>query len=127
MLKTTHSVGHEYLKRPVQSLENFKLDSLVPMFEKATTSWLMQKQTGAWAACYLNVVIKQMNNSVYQNGFVVQHTHLLKWHLISRIEQLFYIRLIGFFESTFSSLSFCLANGFIAQHRCIFIFILEEA
>lgn len=49
------------------------------------------------------------------NGFVVQHTRLLKWHLIRGIEQPFYMRLIGFFESTFSSLSFCLANGFTAK------------
>jgi len=45
------------------------------------------------------------------NGFVVQHTGLLKWHLITATEAPFYKRLIAFFESTFSSLSFCVAYG----------------
>ncbi len=61
-----------------------------------------------------STVCHQTNKQCLPNDFVVQHTRLLKWHLIRSIEQPFYMRLIGFFESTFSSLSFCLANGFTA-------------
>lgn len=45
------------------------------------------------------------------NSFVIQHTQLLKWHLIRGIEQAFYLRLIVFFKSTFSSLPFSHVNG----------------